>query len=517
MTFALLPLRHIYLPFQLFMILIFFEVSSATTTFWQSLPNLSIDQGKFFKLPSNVYIHADPALGQELLVRECYGRMWDILRREQDNDQQQKVPLNVQFLVWGNPGIGKSLFLVYLAHSLFHHRLAQTVVYQSNESQVFVISSKGLPDASSSLAVYSVAPQYCVETVLRQDATWYLVDSVSPVKSVAPTVVVASPGIQKKVRSFSWVSKWENIREVYFPVWSDTEIKEALSLSRYEGLDKNVVWEAFRCWGGNARQVLQLRKAEKAQENVNDMIQKVDTDLLTGKAEGKDPKASFALLHYMVDPQTLQKTGLDFASRYVGCALLRAWEAKAKASIVTFLKSSQGEGEMSALRGYALENYAINKLSTGGSFAVRPLEDTSTVEDKVDIYPKDAWYFPSVENLTDLELNRFAIPVKRNQGAIDSLFMFPIENKSVIWLFQMTVAKRHPVKSHCLMEVLKRTARFNAREVRLFWVVPEGDEFKNFSKQSFVALDGHVIADVNLTKDVREVHQWVLAMPLRAE
>jgi len=164
------------------------------------------------------------------------------------------------------------------------------------------------------------------------------------------------------------------------------------------------------------------------------------------------------------------------------------------------------------MRGVIFEVYAHNVLQKKGTWKVRSLSSNETLEFSFD--NRELEQFDSLDKLV-LKENVYYRPNVKHFGALDSL-----ERKGdMIYLFQMTVAAKHPVKADVLEDHITKltetnkslsTASDKPLQFKLIFVTPpdvfpsykkaQSYKYKSKSKKSKKKQDQHEII-ANETKE----------------
>lgn len=117
-----------------------------------------------------------------------------------------------------------------------------------------------------------------------------------------------------------------------------------------------------------------------------------------------------------------------------------------------------------------------------------------------------------IKSVSDFENNEdvLLIPDKRNFPAIDFVMM-PDQ------LFQLTVAKKHPIKHNEIVKIVKEIS--HDKIIRLYFVVPE-EIYDDFTYQNYITKNkkgGGMKKIKKKSMVLNNVEQWVLKIPTRSE
>jgi hypothetical protein len=322
----------------------------------------------------------------------------------------------------------------------------------------------------------------------------------------ARTLMVTSPQ-HKRYHAYS-KTPLTTIR--YMPVWTHDEIKTCWHKLYKSTMDEEFVEDLYSKWGGIARQVLEQAKDQGNLPLLEKAISSCDMDACirsVGEISNKDD-ASHRIVHIIVEDRIgpdgaevdpFIHTHIEFASAYVADQVtLRFWEQQRK-DLLTFLKSSAGEGGVASLRGNMFEALAHKFLRRGGKFNVRPL-DSDTIETK-DLPPMQLRLFSNLTEVDVTKIDTYYRPVSKSLAAVDAL--------ASDMLFQMTVSPLHPINMAGLAKAVKQVPI--GMKPALYFVVPS-EIFKSMRWQSYVT-DKNKVA-VQIDPEVLSVQQYALCIDL---
>lgn len=229
-------------------------VSDALKLFHEALPRAERSD-KVLTLAENTTMFGEANWISKLLVRECYGRLWELIKAAVQDKALQA------FVVTGTPGIGKSYFGYFLLYEL--RKQGKTVVYQAGGKGWFRFSDKGVAwaDAKSGFSTFSAAKY------LSDQSAWLLCDP--PEREDAwdgfsgVTVALMSPNRKR----FQGLVKREKMVKFVMPPWSLKELQECRVCS-FPTLSDDDVKVAFDVVGGVARRVFDPTKRESAESDM---------------------------------------------------------------------------------------------------------------------------------------------------------------------------------------------------------------------------------------------------------
>jgi hypothetical protein len=290
---------------------------------------------------------------QKLFVRKCYLDCFNLILKK--ISQKRKF-----FGISGTPGIGKSLFFVYILFRILKDKSwkpLRIVYHQQNTFLLFDLKNFTVTDIT----------QHESTSHIRENDTLYIIDgqkSTPLLVCACTTIFISSP------RSDDYKSylKQKKAKEWCFPTWA---IDELLSCKQqcYSTLPDVSFKERYSIYGGVARFVF----AEG--QTMPDKMDKVLADVnavacVKNIGSPSDLYQDFhTLLHMLVD-NSYKFTEFDIASKYVGEKL---WEKHAS-QMVTNLQALFG-GSPNEISRHLFEIYGHIIFSKGDkTFKCRNLE-----------------------------------------------------------------------------------------------------------------------------------------------
>jgi len=425
---------------------------------------------------------------KKLFVRECYQDVFQLLN--------QHIDLNMKsFAISGTPGIGKSLFFVYILSRLMNDFRTKTLSLKPNRVVYQIGSTFECFDLQQQIVTKT--SKFDAESLVREQDTFYVIDgrTSEPLLSSCVVLFILSP----RSEWYKEFVKQKMAKEWYFPVWTLAEL-QTCQRRCYPALPMETLKERHRICGGVARFVFHKDYSIPVPREMQSALN--DVDAVRGvKYVGQITKifpASHTLLQILVGDDEFgnpyQFTGLDVASKYVGEQL---W-IRHSAQMITNLKEMFG-GSPNEISRHLFEIYGHMVFSAGGRILkCRCLETGNVTNITLDALHSHRMTFgkdtiPTAEDLS----GKYYEPTDDDTfPAIDSL--------SPQGMFQFTVAAEHPIRG---VQILQRLCKLY-NEPKLYFVVPP-HRFAAFKKQSFKAKTG--TADVT---EIRELKQYVLELPV---
>jgi hypothetical protein len=424
------------------------------TSFWNSLRGLQ-DKGGFLHFPIKPKFF--PEKLNSLYIRKAYVDLFRIICNNLNSENVKKERIH-RMVITGTPGTGKTVFLFYILWKLSNMETTKTVVLrrQTDDTKIFIFQNDGC---------WITLKFEDMRYLLDDPATWYLTDTLSdpPGHLDAVTILVSSPAR----RHYSKLLKELPCPPLhYLPLWS---LEELQLVGSHYGKPPEKVEERFDKIGGLARFVLE--EDEDLEKTINQSIGSLALDKIMSITLGnvsKEDQISHRIVHFEVKPPNYTECTVIMASAYVLEKALQTFLLFEETDVKRFLLLSADVPSLAVLRGFVFESYVHQKLSTGGEFLVRCLDDKteSTLKFPERILQK----FRNVSECTDL--NVYYLPTKKNQPCIDSLIVKE-------GYFQITTRLDHPIKRGKMKEIMNECSMD-----KFYFVVPH-TIFKEFEKQKF--------------------------------
>jgi hypothetical protein len=311
-----------------------------------------------------------------LYVRKCYQDVFHLLI--------QHINLNLKsFAISGTPGIGKSLFFVYILHRLMADFRTKTLSLQPNRVVYQMGSTYNCFDLQQKMVTRTT--KLDAEGLVREQDTFYVIDgrTSEPLVSSCVVLFISSP----RSEWYKEFVKQKMAKEWYFPVWTLDEL-QTCQRHCYPDLRIETLQERHRIYGGVARFVFHKNLA-KIMENAL-----ADVDAVRGVRNIGNPTKIFAtshtLLHVVVSNDSqYQFCHVDIASKYVGEQL---W-IRHSAQMTTNLQEMFG-GSPSEISRHLFEIYGHMVFSVGGrTLKCRCLESGTVTEITLDALRSHLWIF----------------------------------------------------------------------------------------------------------------------------
>jgi len=296
-------------------------------------------------------IQANPALpfsGTSLYIRESYKEIYTII----NNMCTQKS----RFLLLGNPGIGKSCFLIYMLYRLLAEK--KTVVLRRSSELVCYLFTNGQVTSTGNVSDFAA--------ILNNPDVWYLCDTIpEPGTVAAKTVLTCSPSRQ----NFKLFEKYQQRQTLYLPIWNLDEVH--LLRTVFRDIAEAKVTEQFGKIGGIPRYIFAEEDLDVLiSKGLNRSFEKITE--ATGELDGTED-FSHILIHIVPENQYAAYS-LNFASKYIGSLVLDRFQQREIQKLRNFLGASNQIPFSKRLKGGLFEAWAHQILQKGGKFSIRCLE-----------------------------------------------------------------------------------------------------------------------------------------------
>lgn len=330
--------------------------------------------GTFLHLPDGVELLGQNGLGSILYVRECYRALYTMITQ-----QTMQLPGAMEAPRWiltGNPGIGKSLFLAYL---LWRARCeGATVVYEP--STVYGYMSAYMekrylmrPDGT---CLSGQAGLCLYEDELDQPSTWYIADAHAPTRQSARTLFVSAP----LRSSYGGFEKLPGTFKCFMPVWTweEVEICWRFVFRNDERVPQSRVRELFSYWGGIPRMVLE-KPLQWSDDVIMQMLESSSRTCTLAMCErsigeiGGQDELPYNILHIIVG-EDYRHSHMAFASARVVEMMLNRFLIFDRTETFEFINEGCTICPQSTLRFELLQQLAQDQIHKEVSIIARDLK-----------------------------------------------------------------------------------------------------------------------------------------------
>jgi len=205
---------------------------------------------------------------KNLYARKCYQDVFDLLLENIHRGFES-------FAISGTPGIGKSLFFVYILYRLMDDFRRKTLSLKPNRVLYQMGSTFQCFDLQHQLVARTT--KFDAETLVREQDTFYIIDGQKsePLASSCVVLFISSP----RSEWYKAFMKQKMAKEWYFPVWTMTEIQTCQSLC-YPDLSIEMLQERHHIYGGVARFVFHKDDSIPVRTKMNSALS--DTNAVRG-------------------------------------------------------------------------------------------------------------------------------------------------------------------------------------------------------------------------------------------
>ncbi|KAI9334529.1 hypothetical protein BDR26DRAFT_822931 [Obelidium mucronatum] len=343
-----------------------------------------------------------------------------------------------KFIVTGTPGIGKSLFLVYLLYQLlvmkkrvlfYYH---PNVIYYDGNGGVFTVKELPIETGEDGFWNQSLWVLFDAKQKEPRDLSSLPYNSCNFVMSLSPR--------RDLINDFQ---KPPQVNKYFMPVWSQQEL-QLLANRCFAHLGDSWM-PRFSTLGGIPRFVLEVTNADPmkmvrsacGQCTLDDCIKVVGLN----SDVSEKTKVVHLLIHIKSEYPFTEHT-VEYASLPVLKVIVKEKGDDACRKMKSLLGSCRGNPLTAALCGYIFEMHAITELERGGTFRIRNLirrgQGLKGGESTL-IVP------PSIRELRDSASandvsKQLYVPNSGNHVGLDAWM-------SGVGGFQMTVGRKHGYKS----------------------------------------------------------------------
>lgn len=429
-------------------------------------------------------------------VRDCYATYYAQIKELLGNPGKDYIS------VTGTPGIGKSIFYLYVFSKYREEYPDKTIVTAAfTKNQVLKSCVVFYPDGTRKLCMNDFRGDYI--PVNEEGSIHFYDGPPNKEPSRSQMVTFTSP-------NESWlgsIHKAANHCKLYMPVWTFKELCDANDLLGL-GIEDQTLRKDYGIFGGVARYCLAT-----SETNIEDGYEKLDSalgricsfdDVETVLRGGKDLQDySHCLFHYL--PKKFKDTEYCFfarsifGSKWIATKIEERIRVKKKVERVDLMRWLYGVDKGSALYGWLFEQYAHETFQQGGHFQVLSLMDGK--ERDLILKPEIGHYdkFTTIALLEKVFHDIYMIPSTNNFESLDSFYYS--ESEKTMYAFQITTSAVHDVKAYGLMKLLelnglKEEILKRKIELLLVFVIPQGLGHQ-FGRQHIIFDDIPMIEDLS--------------------
>ena len=380
-----------------------------------------------------------------------------------------------RFIVRGTPGIGKSMFAVYL---MYRHRNVGSVVYHPRSSKVLFIYT--IDSRQHTPVVYKCNNNSLnLGSYLRMKSTLYIVDGRVPrydSEVLCNCVMITSPN-NKLENEYRKVSA----SAIIMPTWTYDELQKCRTLS-FQQVAANQVKALYNLWGGIPRYVLQYADNKLEQNQLQAAIDSANLQLVrdsVGLTAAND-NISHRLIHIIPSADYTDST-LNFASMYVADQISNRILQVDETGIRRWIESTVDQTATASLRGVLFERIGHRLIAAGGNFGCRSLNAPASLCQFIHLERSEIKTFTDITVINTEPNNYYWKPRMGNFPVVDAI---QLPNR----FYQYTVSLKHSIVAKRLQDILQSLNMLN-KTCNLYFVVPD-NIYSTFQQQAYVKVDG---------------------------
>jgi hypothetical protein len=430
---------------------------------------------KLLRMPDHFIPMQFPYENMNIYVRDCYPQYFDMLWNDLFVDQKGSV------LITGTPGIGKSIFYIYVLEKMKEKRKDTVIVLASFTKLSKLISCVIMAPGQLPVSLEEGKPIPSIENAV------YLYDGIPDVvkQRQVKTVIFASPNHNFLKEH----SKNPTMRKRYMPLWSEREIFEAAEWLELR-LEYELIQKLFSRFGGSVRYILTedegfrdegIQNQEKAIASIKSFV-----DLEKFLDLQMDDKDVIHRVFYFVPKiNRPDKYDMCLGSIYIAYAVEANLKNADNQERLKLFRWLQSHGQSRSTAGWLFENYCHGILSSGINAVAKSL--TAGAND-LHLEMKAGYHrIFELESIEEVFRNMYSEPDIPNLPAVDSYFID--DNNEMVYLFQMTISRDHSIGFENLVYVVKKfELNKDGFSFALVFVVPSNIE-KDFPKQKITGAD----------------------------
>jgi len=386
-------------------------------------------------------------------------------------------------VVTGNPGIGKTYFLLYCLRRFSH--LDIPVLYQNiSTNSLYLITADG------EIRFFSEdedeVPDTAVFLINSGDSTQLNSLNENVVAKCPFTIMASSP----QFAHYAPLAKRYRANFLFMPTWEWTEL-ECLA-TQFSTISTDQLKELYERYDGIPRYCFDYKMRPDLDSA---MANSPANSLLSSFMESKS--VNIEITHQLIKiVPTVDFSGFThvFLSKYVVEYLPEILAKREKDAVVTLVTQSLVSiPTAQSLRGCLFESLAHVKLASGDTFTSNN-GDHKFMIPHVDIklQPKQDSFEKYLEKINETPRNTYIRFARKNFALIDSLY-WPDGN--IIIGFQMTVSKDHSFNIELADDLLDRLdveiLTEDSAVFHIYYVLP-ADAYDNFKCPDPKSVDGRV-------------------------
>jgi hypothetical protein len=324
----------------------------------------------FYRSITNVIQGLNIDWPQEILVRKDYLELWRIIEQKKADTTER-----LSFLLTGNPGIGKTCFLLFIIYHLAMHGSTKLFYSNTAEQRYCYI------DFAGKRMFHSREELSLVSAVLDKGVDYYCYDcspscgmlDMDVVRNCPITIMVSSPNELNYKQAYKKLNSSLTVfSELYMSVWELDELRAVTA--KIERMKECELLEKYRIYGGCARAIFRR----------NEYIQDLDSVIATTNCHklysivchystsplGKDYKFSHRICRVCPTSDYSGYT-VDFLSTYIKDKVLETLMKQSYNDLVDLINSLKGITLGCGIRSGLFERYLHDALMSNRTFKIK--------------------------------------------------------------------------------------------------------------------------------------------------
>lgn len=410
----------------------------------------------------DTYILGNEDMKRKLIVRDCYVKMQveAIKWLEARLNSESRTGL---FVITGTPGIGKSIFLAYMAG----------VLAEKNYDIVIQRGQEWWSRAGGQIVAHGREEPLSflkrAETVLLFDPLAGQWGAKLDYRSAGRTLVFTSP--RRESYSTAWKQQIVNSDLRYLPCWTEEEVVKHSKAFFADYISEEQVREAYKLLGGNVRWLARLF-AEKG--DLTDKAHKLILDAVGRSTYENLRQALLSEASNMEKEHNQMSLLLQIHSEYPfsdGKRLLiesdlahntirEKLDQQGREARQQFINAALDTKELGSFVGDLFQDEVLKKLTGSSPLALEVASLPDKIQQKIQV-PCRLQNLPKKEKQDKgfghikFESNLLYNPQIKNFPATDIFFLQEQDGKFVLWLLQITKASRHDCKLGSMQKKFK--------------------------------------------------------------
>ena len=466
--------------------------------FWEQLEKVNITEENILVLPEGNELLLEGV--REIYVRDSYETLYEIIHHGEHKGKH--------VIITGNPGIGKSCFLLYQMYRFRKENKDLPLFYTSAVLSWHILFHRDM------VQIFTPAEMPHNQRRLRQ--LTYLYDcgtkgdqiAAYPPTLARKTIIATSPD---KTHTQSFWKAAQDVRveavRLYMPPWSLDELKY---FEKQRNISEKVLNDRFLIWGGIPRYVLAQNEDKSS---IDEGIVNTPPESIAGLASMLrvgviQSHVSHKLLHLCPKDDKFKDVDVLFASEYIKNGIYKKYEDSCRSIVCAIIRANR---TFSGFEGQVFEQIAHGKLASGCRFQVKSLHDNST--SSLDLRQPRLVHFQDIADLRQYKIaganyteQVYLQPQPKNFKSLDSIMLLGGTNRAIG--FQITVQTQHSIHKKGLQDVRKALCKTEHDPFDIYFVVPPVVLNEYNKLQPYVGTRNKTLKSASALP--RNVTQWVL-------